>query len=212
MLGALLIGLLMCLPGYSHAEPLQGITAPNADITLSFVVAGRVSDVLVGPGTMVEKGQLLVHLYDEPEKIQCQQLKMLSEDRTKVQAAKAELAQKQVDHKKLAQAKAKGAASNWEVDHLFLNVRIAELSLQSAVLEQEQYRRRYDHARSQLARMQLAAPIDGLVEEVNVEVGESIGTLGPVLRIVQNDPLSTNSNEGVTSPQVDAHVHAERSE
>ena len=186
---AVLVGLMMGTPVLTRAEALQGITAPNADITLSFVVAGRVSDVLVQPGTPVEKDQLLVHLYDEPEKIQCQQLKMLSEDRTKVQAAKAELAQKQVDHKKLAQAKAKGAASNWEVDHLYLNVRIAELSLQSAVLEREQYRRRYDHARSQLERMRLAAPIAGLVEEVSVEVGESIGTLGPVVRIVQNDPL-----------------------
>ena len=37
--------------------------------------------------------------------------------------------------------------------------------------------------------MRLAAPIAGLVEEVSVEAGESIGTLGPVVRIVQNDPL-----------------------
>jgi len=186
---AALIGVLMGIPFTSYAEALQGITAPNADITLSFVVAGRVSDVLVEPGTTVEKDQLLVHLYDEPEKIQCQQLKMLSEDRTKIHAAKAELAQKQVDLKKLEQAKAKGAASVWEVDHLYLNVRIAELSLQSAILEQQQYRQRYDHASSQLVRMRLAAPIAGLVEEVSVEVGESIGTLGPVIRIVQNDPL-----------------------
>ncbi len=94
-----------------------------------------------------------------------------------------------MDLKKLEQARAKGAASVWEVEHLFLNVRIAELSLQSAILEQQQYRQRYDHASSQLVRMRLAAPIAGLVEEVNVEVGESIGTLGPVVRIVQNDPF-----------------------
>ena len=186
---AVLIGLMTGMPVLSRAETLQGITAPNADITLSFIVAGRVSDVQVEPGTTVEKDQLLVHLYDEPEKIQCQQLKMLSEDRTKINAAKAELAQKQVDLKKLEQARAKGAASVWEVEHLFLNVRIAELSLQSAILEQQQYRQRYDHASSQLVRMRLAAPIAGLVEEVSVEVGESIGTLGPVVRIVQNDPL-----------------------
>ena len=37
--------------------------------------------------------------------------------------------------------------------------------------------------------MRLVAPVAGLVEEVNVEEGESIGTLGPVVRIVQNDPL-----------------------
>lgn len=185
----LLVGALWWLPMSANAGPLQGITAPNADITLSFVVAGRVSEILVEPGTRVQKNQPLVHLFDEPERIQVQQLRALSEDRTKILAAEAELAQKRVDLKKLQQAKAKGAASVWEVEHLHLNVRIAELALESAKLEREQYRRQYDHARSQLTRMHLMAPMDGLVEEVNVEAGESIGTLGPVLRIVQKDPL-----------------------
>ncbi|MDJ0784484.1 MAG: efflux RND transporter periplasmic adaptor subunit [Desulfosarcinaceae bacterium] len=184
-----LVGVLWCLPQPAAAEPLQGITAPNADVTLSFVVAGRVDEILVEPGIRVEKNQPLVHLFDEPEQIQVRQLRALSEDRTKILAAEAELAQKQVDLKKLQRAKAKGAASVWEVEHLHLNVRIAELALRSAKLEQEQYRRQYDHARSQLSRMHLLAPIDGLVEEVNVAAGESIGTLGPVLRIVQKDPL-----------------------
>ncbi len=185
----LCVVLLWGIPGYAHGDALQGITTPNADITLSFVVAGRVDAVLVDSGTWVKKHQPLVRLFDEPEQIQSRQLQMLSEDNTKILAAEAELAQKRVDLKKLQQAHAKGAASVWEVEHLYLNVRIAELSLQSAKLEQEQYRRRYDHARSQLSRMRLMAPIDGIVEEVSVEAGESIGTLGPVIRIVQNDPL-----------------------
>jgi multidrug resistance efflux pump len=37
--------------------------------------------------------------------------------------------------------------------------------------------------------MRLVAPLDGLIEDVSVEAGESIGTLGPVIRLVQNDPL-----------------------
>lgn len=185
----LLIGGLVGIPASSHAEDPQGITAPNSDVTLSFVVPGRVSEVLAETGAVVEKDQPLVHLYDEPERIQSQQLKMLAEDRTKIEAAKAELAQRRVDLKKLEQAQAKGAASQWEVEHLYLNVRIAELSLKSSLLEQERYRRQYAHSKSQLARMRLVAPLDGRVEEINVEVGESIGTLGPVIRIVQNDPL-----------------------
>ncbi len=185
----LLVTLMTGMPSFLLAGPLQGITAPNADVTLSFVVAGRVSEVLVEAGTSVEKDQPLVRLNDETEKIQCEQLQMLSEDRTKILAAKAELAQKRVDLKKVQLAKSKGAASSWEVEHLNLNVRIAELSLKSAVLEQQQYQRRYEHAQSQLDRMHLNAPLAGLVEEVSVEVGESIGTLGPVVRIVQNDPL-----------------------
>ncbi len=186
---AAFIGALISGQPCSGADALQGITAPRADITLSFVVPGRISDVLVKEGSLVKKDQELVRLFDEPERIQCEQFKMLSEDRTKILAAKAELAQKKVDLKKVEMARAKGAASDWEVEHLNLNVRIAALSLQSAILEQSQYRRRYQHAQSQLERMRLKAPLDGLIEDVSVEAGESIGTLGPVIRLVQNDPL-----------------------
>ena len=153
-----LISALAAAPCVSQAEMLQGITAPNADITLSFVVPGRVSAVLVKEGTAVQKDQLLVRLFDEPERIQCEQLKMLSEDRTKILAAQAELAQKRVDLKKVEMARAKGAASDWEVEHLKLNVRIATLSLKSSQIERAQYQRRYEHALSQLERMRLVTP------------------------------------------------------
>ena len=181
--------LLAAFPLFADAESLEGITVPNADVTLSFVVPGRITDIRVKEGQQVKKDQLLVHLYDEPERIQSQQLKLLADNPTKIDAARAELAQKTVDLKKVRLARAKGAASEWEVEHLQLNVRIAELSLKSALVEQEQYRRRYAHAQSQLQRMRLAAPIAGRIESVNVEVGESVGALSPVIRIVQNDPL-----------------------
>ncbi len=185
----MILGALAVLPIPCQADGLQGITAPKSDITLSFVVPGRISAVLVKEGHMVKEGQVLVRLYDEPERIQCEQFKMLAEDQTRILAAAAELAQKQVDLKKVEKARTKGAASDWEVEHLRLNVRIAELDLQSSKIEQAQYLRRYHHAQSQLAQMRLRAPVAGLVEDVSVEPGESIGTLGPVVRLVQNDPL-----------------------
>ena len=189
-LPAAIVGVLLAVfPLSAGAEPLEGITVPNADVTLSFVVPGRITDILVKEGQQVKKDQLLVRLYDEPERIQSQQLKLLADNPTKIDAARAELAQKTVDLKKVELAMAKGAASEWEVEHLQLNVRIAELSLKSALVEQEQYRRRYAHSRSQLQRMRLAAPIAGRIEIISVEVGESVGSLSPVIRIVQNDPL-----------------------
>jgi RND family efflux transporter MFP subunit len=185
----MLIAVLNGMPMIADAEPLQGITAPSADVTLSFVQPGRVSDVLVKAGTAVKKGQPLVQLFNEPERIESEQLKLLSEDHTKIDTAKAELAQKRADMRKLKRAHARGAASQWEVDHSILDVRIAELKLKSALVEHEQYRLKYEHSQSQLERMRLASPIAGRVEEVSVEAGESIGPLGAAVRVVQNDPL-----------------------
>ena len=91
--------------------------------------------------------------------------------------------------RKVELAQSKGAASDWEVEHLTLNVRIAELSLKTAIIEHEQYRRRYEQSLSQLDRMRIVAPIGGVVERISVDVGESVGALGPVIRLVRNDPL-----------------------
>ena len=176
-----------CLP--SGAQELQAISSPSADITLSFVVAGRLSEVLVKAGDHVPAGQLLASLDDGPERIQAQQYKIQATDKTRIMAAEAEWIQKKVDLKKLELAKSKGAASDWEIEHLKLDVRIAELSVKAAYLEHEQYRRRYAQALSQLERMRLLAPIAGSVEKVTVETGEAVEPLGPVIQLVKVDPL-----------------------
>lgn len=181
---------LICVSMAAYAEALQGITAPNADITLSFVMPGQIDRILVKEGSLVQKDQLLVHLFDKPERSQSAQYKVVSQDNTKIRSAEAELDRKRVDLKKFKETKSDGAASDWEIAHLQRNVRIAELALKAAKLEQEQYQYRYDHSVRQLERMCLKAPIAGRVEEIRIAEGESIRPQGPVLRIVHNDPLS----------------------
>jgi RND family efflux transporter MFP subunit len=172
-----------------QADAVQAISTPSADITLSFVVAGRISDVSVKQGDFVTKGQLLAYLDDQPERIQAQQYKVQAGDKTRIQSAEAELAQKKLDLKKVELAKAKGAASDWEIEHLMLSVRIAELTLKAAILEHEQYQQRYAQALSQLERMRLVSPIAGRVEKVSVETGEAVTTQGPLIQLVKIDPL-----------------------
>jgi RND family efflux transporter MFP subunit len=185
------------LPAYAQggatdpiqADAVQAISTPSADIALSFVVPGRVADVTVKQGDFVAKGQLLAHLDDQPERIQAQQFKIQAADKTRILSAEAELAQKKLDLKKVELAKAKGAASDWEIEHLVLSARIAELQLKAAILEHEQYQQRHAQALSQLERMRLVAPIAGRVEKVTVETGEAVNTQGPLIQLVKIDPL-----------------------
>lgn len=176
-------------PWPAQAAGVEAISAPSADITLSFVIAGRLAEVLVKEGDAVKKGQPLAYLDDETERIQVQQLKVQAEDTTRIMAAEAELAQTRVDLKKLELAQTKGAVSEWEIEHVRLSVRLAELSLKAAILEHEQYRRRYAQALSQLERMRLVAPIAGHVEKIVVKPGEAAKMHGPVIQLVEIDPL-----------------------
>jgi len=183
--------ILLFTSGSSSAQPLevQAITMPSADITLSFIVPGRIADIRVKEGDTVQKDQVLANLDDKPERIQAEQLKVQATDRNKILSAQAEFAQKKVDLTKLKAARRKGAASDWEIEHMGLSVKIAELSLAAAKVERDQYQRRYAQALSQLERMRLVSPTAGRVEKVFVETGESVEKLGPVIHLVKIDPM-----------------------
>jgi multidrug efflux pump subunit AcrA (membrane-fusion protein) len=78
------------------------------------------------------------------------------------------LAQKRVDLKRLERAKERGATTDLEVEHAQLEVKITEIRVDN---------------------MRLLSPIDGFVEQINVEVGESVQALADTIRIVRIDPL-----------------------
>jgi RND family efflux transporter MFP subunit len=170
-------------------EGILAITSPSADVTLAFTQAGRVAEIYCKPGDSIKAGQLIAQLDDAVEQAQLERLKAESENMTQIQAGEASLAQKKVDLSKLEGAAARDAATELEVEHAKLDVRIAELSLQAARFQHEQAQRAYAEAKIGIERMKLRSPIDGRVEAVPVERGEAVNALADVVRIVQIDPL-----------------------
>lgn len=191
---------------------IAAITVPSGDVTLSFVQPGRIAEIHFKEGDQVKAEDVLVQLDDAVEQIRLAQLKAESENRTHILAAEASLAQKKVDLKKLQIAAERNAATELEVEHAKLDVRIAELSLKLAVFEHEQAQRKYDELKQQIFNMRLRTPIDGSIEKIDVEKGESVDATGSVARVVRIDPLwidvpvpiakTTNLNRG-NSAQVE---------
>ena len=177
------------LQAASSNSPVRAITNPSSDITLSYVLPGRIAKVHFVEGAWVKAGQILVQQDDSVEQIQLAQLKAASDDTTQIQASDASLAQKKVDLQKLEKAAAQNAATELEVEHAKLSVKMAELSLKLARFEHEQAQRKYDEVKVQVEKMSLGSPIDGRIEKINVEAGESINALTDVVRVVKIDPL-----------------------
>ncbi len=172
-----------------YGMEIEAVTKPSADIELSFVRVGRVAEVLVKEGDLVKAGQLLANQDDRVEQLQLLQLKAKATNRTRIEAAAADLLQKEEDLKKIEGAKKKGAATDWEVEHARLNVKIAGLSLQLAKFEHEQDRAKYEEVKADIERMRLVSPLHGRVEEVSIEPGESPQPLKPAIRLVKVEPL-----------------------
>ncbi|MHC4203032.1 MAG: efflux RND transporter periplasmic adaptor subunit [Planctomycetota bacterium] len=168
---------------------VAAITAPSADVTLSFVQPGRIAEVNIKEGQPVKAGQVLVQQDDAVERANLAQLEAASENTLNIQAGEASLAQKQVDLKKLEKAAALNAATALEVEHAKLDVKVADLSVKLAVFEHEQAQRKFDEAKIQIDNMSLKSPIDGITEKLEVETGESVNALEDVVRIVQINPL-----------------------
>lgn len=187
----LLIGLTasFCLAQPPSSAWMQAKSLPSSDLTLSFVRPGTVETVQVKQGDTVRQGQLLVQLEDAVEQAQLAQALAEAEDRTRIEAAQARLEQARVDLDKTKQAAAGGGATETEVEHARLEVTINELSLQLAKFQQQQAQRSVEQLRRSLERMQLKSRIDGLVEKIHLQPGESADALQEVIRIVSIDPL-----------------------
>jgi RND family efflux transporter MFP subunit len=169
---------------------IRAITHPSADITASFVLPGRIAGVYFKEGDFVKADQVLIQQDDAAEQVQLAQLQAQSEDTTQIRASEASLAQKKVDLQKIEKAAVGNAATALEVEHARLDVTIAQLSLELAKFEHEQAGRKYQEQKIRVQNMQLKSPIDGSIEKIDVEVGESVNTTTTeVIRVVQIDPL-----------------------
>ena len=83
----------------AHADfGIAAITNPSADVTLSFVLPGRIAEVHVKEGDRVKPGKILVQQDDAADQAQLIQIKAQSEDTTQVEAAQASLDQKRIDN------------------------------------------------------------------------------------------------------------------
>lgn len=170
-------------------EGVEAVTVPSQDVTVGFFQPGIISEVPVIEGQSVKAGDLLVRLDDSAEKPDVAQLKLQADDKIQLLAAEAQLAQKKVDLEKFKRALEHKAASEFEVEHADLDVKIAELTVELTKMRHEQDVYKYEAAKAHLERMRVLSPFDGKVETILAHKGQSVDPQMKVMRIVKIDPL-----------------------
>ncbi|KPJ56088.1 MAG: hypothetical protein AMS16_03010 [Planctomycetes bacterium DG_58] len=180
----------VCLStGLARGEGVAAITRPSKDVTLSFVAAGCIAEVLVKEGDEVKAGDLLVRQDDAAERARLEQLKVEADSLVGIKTREAQLAQKEVELEKLEDAFKKKAVSKWDVEQARIAVIIAQAQLDLEKLNHKKDQLTYKETRIQLERMRLESPIAGKVEQILFEPGESADALADVIRVVKVDPL-----------------------
>lgn len=164
--------ILMCMMGYLYFATqasasvfddgqISCLLEPSDDIQLSSQVNGVARKIHVKRGDAVKRGQLLVSLKSQVERIQLDLAKARDELSSKKIERNKELMQKQL-------------LSGHETDELLTEREIATLEVA--------------YARANLSRRSIYSPVTGLVTEKNISVGEYVGN-EPIMTIVVLNPL-----------------------
>ena len=173
---------------------IDGFTAPSADVTLSFIRSGQVSAVSVTEGELVRKGQLLIQLDDSLEQAKISKLEADVNNDVKKRIEQDKLTQKERDLVALEDARRAGATSIKEIETARLEVSQLKLSIELLAFEKLQILKKIDEEKILQQQTQLYTPINGLVESLLVEKGESAERLKQVVRVVNIDPLWVEVN------------------
>lgn len=179
----------LCMACGMASEPVVALTSPSADIEMAFTVTGRVVQVDVREGQEVTRDEEVIRLDDAALQVRLRQLVLDSENDAEILATTAEVAQKRQDLVKLEQAFEKGAATKIELEHGKLEVEIGEYRLQAAKHAKEIAGLKAQEAQAEAWEYAMASPIDGVVERLDLEVGETAKASEPAIRIVRLDPL-----------------------
>ncbi len=185
-------GLAFCLgvsvAATSLAEDYVGIIHPMRDLTLSLGVGGVAASIDVSVGEKVRAGQLLLTLDDRLQTIETERRRVIAEDQSELKTVEARIdIVKGLYRNARALYEKTGGISHDELKKLEIELIATEGRIDQLRAQEERERLEYEGARQERQAMRLLSPIDGVVTQIDLDVGEWSKPGEPVLRLVNSD-------------------------
>jgi RND family efflux transporter MFP subunit len=185
-----LVWMNLSLPGAADpAVTYDGISEARHDLEMGFEINGVVAEVLVEEGQQVKAGDTLVRLDARDAKASAELLRLRAESTFEIESARAEWELAQVEQERAEEAMARGAGSDLEVRRARLQTERERLAFELFKQRQQEAVLQWERARVDLDRYVIRAPRDGVVEGLEVEKGEFVREVTPVLRLVDISSL-----------------------
>ncbi len=167
----------------------RAFTRPSRDAIMGFSLPTQVLEVVVKGGQEVKAGDLLVRGDDKEDVALLRLQKLRAETELPVKRAKATMDLADLESKRVREAFEQRGATPQELDRARLSLDGATIDYQTAILNQTQEAIQVDRLQARLDRMRLAAPFDGQVDLVHVDVGQAVSENEKVVRVVNVDAL-----------------------
>lgn len=183
----------------STAPVLGGFTTCRAELELAFAVSGLVETTLVDEGQTVQKGDVLMRLDQEVERIELLRREAVMEDNAELRAAiaRANIALRQKEAAERLHAST-GGISREEVQNRTLAHELAVIEISRLEAQAKINALDYDTAQENLVRRTLVAPSEGIISKIEIQTGESAQANDPVMMLCDLSQLEFKASIPVT--------------
>ena len=179
----------LLLASTAVADTYDCVIEPRTVVELGSPAEGILVELLVNKGDRVTAGVPLARLNQEMESISEELARIKADNTSEVQSRREQLAFRRKEVERLQAMRATKAAAEREYDQAVVERRLAQLSLETAQVEQEMAKVEHRRAQEMLARREIRAPVDGVVVDVAMAPGEFAHEQSVLLSIAQLDPL-----------------------
>jgi len=165
-------------------ERFSGNVVSENQVELYPEVSAQIKEVLVENGDVVQKGQTLVTLNDQPFVKQLQQAEAgLKINKARLKQAEASLNELEAQFKRINALAAKDLSSELEIEQINAQKISAEADVELAEAQVEQSEALVEERRNQLSKTIIKAPVSGTVGERNAQVGMQASSSTPLFKI-----------------------------
>jgi len=166
-------------------------TIPSQKAKPSFMEVGIVKEWLVKAGYIVKKGQVLGREDSDVEDMRLKGLRIAANSTAAIEAAEAERDAKKVEYENKQRGFEQQAASATEVEEAKLDWEQAEANVKFRQVEHLKAIADADTQALVIDKMKLLSPVDGTIEEINIQEGEIVDPNKPdgAVTVVTNNPL-----------------------
>lgn len=189
----MLVGALaLVLPSWAAAQGFECLLEPWQVVEVRAPVDGMIATIAVNRGDTIRKGQALVVLHSDAEKMALESAAYRSRMEGQIAAARNRIDYASKKLARLEDLKKDNFLSAQAGDEALAEMRLAESELQSAMEAREMARIEWVRTKELLALRTMTAPFAGVVVDRMLNPGdlaESGSGRKPVLKVAQIDPI-----------------------
>jgi RND family efflux transporter MFP subunit len=176
-------------PKSTEDKIIQAFTRPYKQLPVHFKAMGLIDKVQVKEGDLVKKGDLLMALNVDEEKAELAvlELDVINENNIKAAVAEHELAK--VGFELEENIHKNGGQNYYKMLQAKAQMDIAAVKIDQAKQDKKAAELKRDRQQKHIDLMELKAPMDGVVEQLQTDLGATVDPTKPSLMIVQNNPL-----------------------